>query len=66
MIDFGVGQMRCLKNNLDGRFEELYNRVETVCSDKKQLEDYVLREAFNRFKDIVSILVKRHPKEFVK
>lgn len=58
--------MRCLKNNLDGRFEELYNRVETVCSDKKQLEDYVLREAFNRFKDIVSILVKRHPKEFVK
>lgn len=50
----------------DGRFEELYNRIETVCCDKRDLEEYVLREALNRFKDIVPILLKRYPKEFVK
>lgn len=50
----------------NGKFEALYNRVETFCCDKRDLEDYVLREALNRFKDIVPILLKRYPKEFVK
>lgn len=50
----------------NGRFEEFYNSVNTVCNDKRDLEDYVLREALNRFKDIVPILLKRYPREFVK
>ena len=34
----------------NGKFEALYNRVETFCCDKRDLEDYVLREALNRLK----------------
>ncbi len=30
------------------------------------LEDYVLREALNRFKDIVPILLKKYPEQFIK
>ena len=49
-----------------GRFEEFYNHVNTACNDKRDLEDYVLREALNRFKVVVPILLKRYPREFVK
>lgn len=35
-----------------------------MCDDKRQLEDYVLSEVLNRFKDIVPILLKKYPGQF--
>ena len=48
------------------KFDEFCGYVEDMCYDKRQLEDYVLKEALNRFKDIVPILLKRYPGQFIK
>lgn len=50
----------------DGKLKEFYGYVSAMCYDKRQLEDYVLAEALNRFKDIVPILLKKYPERFLK
>lgn len=50
----------------EGKFEEFCGYVAAMCYDKRQLEDYILSEAFNRFKDVVPILLKKYPEQFIK
>lgn len=50
----------------DGKFKEFCDYVAAMCYDKRQLENYVLSEALNRFKDIVPILLKKYPGQFLK
>lgn len=50
----------------DGKFNEFCGYVAAMCYDKRQLEDYVLSEALKRFKDIVPILMKKYPEQFIK
>lgn len=50
----------------DGKFEELYRCVGSICCDKRDLEEYIFQEALKRFGNIVPILLKRYPREFIK
>lgn len=47
-------------------FSKFYEEIEHMQPDKRQAEDYLLSEAFERFKDIVPILLRRYPHEFIR